>query len=113
MTARTLLACFLAAVLPSACVQTTYERFDATPAVAAEAPKVLWEKTFVGSAKSIAVLPDGGLAVAGYTTFKSAGRFDAWVLRLADRTRVELRRPLFRRHRRQLRRRLARYAVIA
>ena len=89
MTARTLLACFLTAVLPSACVQTTYKPFDAAPAVAVEAPKVLWEKTVIGRANAIAVLPDGDLAVVGITKKGvGRGRWDGWVRRFDDGGRL-------------------------
>jgi hypothetical protein len=45
-----------------------------------------WERTFGGgrddSASALAVLPDGGLAVAGDTRSRGAGGTDIWVLRL-------------------------------
>ncbi len=47
---------------------------------------VVWDKTFGGSkldvAHSIVQTSDGGLAVAGYTRSKGAGRSDFWVLKL-------------------------------
>ena len=47
----------------------------------------LWDQAFGGpgedEASAVAALPDGGLAVAGYTASKGAGELDAWVLRLA------------------------------
>ena len=58
----------------------------ALPAAAAEAPKVMWEKTFGGAEDdgvvALTALPDGGLAAAGWTASKGAGSADAWVLRL-------------------------------
>ena len=50
------------------------------------AGKILWDKTFGGSkrdgASSIVALPDGGFAVAGFTSSKGAAKEDAWILRL-------------------------------
>ena len=47
---------------------------------------VLWDRTFGGGlsdwASSVVALADGGLAVAGGTESKGAGKFDVWVLRL-------------------------------
>jgi uncharacterized delta-60 repeat protein len=47
---------------------------------------LLWENTFGGkrrdSAKALAALADGGLAVAGWTLSKGAGESDIWVMRL-------------------------------
>jgi hypothetical protein len=53
----------------------------------------VWERTFGGSghdeALSVTVLPDGGLAVAGWTTAKGAGGADAWVIRLESDARLQ------------------------
>ncbi len=48
--------------------------------------RLLWDKTFGGSnsdwAYSITQTADGGLAIAGYTESKGAGKSDVWVLKL-------------------------------
>jgi uncharacterized delta-60 repeat protein len=53
-----------------------------------EAGNVLWDHTYGGSetdrADSIVALADGGLAVAGMTKSKGAGKRDMWVLRLDE-----------------------------
>jgi len=49
-------------------------------------PMILWEQTYGGSqddrANSIIQTTDGGYVVAGYTSSKGAGGFDAWILKL-------------------------------
>jgi hypothetical protein len=40
-------------------------------------------------ALSVTVLPDGGLAVAGWTTAKGAGGADAWVIRRESDARLQ------------------------
>jgi uncharacterized delta-60 repeat protein len=58
----------------------------AAPGMTAEAPKVLWDKTFGGAkaelARAVATLPNGGIIVAGETESKGAGWNDAWIIRL-------------------------------
>lgn len=51
-----------------------------------DAGRLLWEQTFGGPgidrARAVIETRDGGLVVAGATESKSAGEFDAWVLKL-------------------------------
>jgi hypothetical protein len=53
-----------------------------------QALPVVWDRTYGGwrfdSASSIVALADGGLAVAGMTKSKGAGKRDMWVLRLDE-----------------------------
>ncbi len=52
----------------------------------------LGEKTYGGKftdvANALAVLPNGDMIMAGYTESKGAGKFDAWVIRLASDGKV-------------------------
>lgn len=48
--------------------------------------KLIWERSFGGSRSdqlyAVASTPDGGVAVAGHTRSKGAGKSDVWILRL-------------------------------
>jgi hypothetical protein len=60
--------------------------------------RILWQDTFGGAFEdaglACTVIPDGGLAVAGYTWSEGAGGSDMWVLRLDDSGGVEWARTL-------------------